>query len=96
MAQLTIQVTCVSTNSDVDGSEQITHLGGSGWRKVLSDIVFEIGSGVTEYFTVSNGEKAIVEVVRPKNLSPYLRTNKDNILKNNLLSLPRCPNHISS
>jgi len=85
-----LEVKCVVVERDHDSTERITQIGGDGWQKKLSDVVWELGLGSAAYYTSVDGERADVEVVSPQSGPSHLRTNKDDELTNNLLKLPRC------
>ena len=80
-----IQVTCIVTEQQPDGSERVSQLGGQGWQKMTSDVVYEIVLGVSIYYIVVAGERAEIHVVTPQGMTPYLRTSNDTTTNNNLL-----------
>jgi uncharacterized protein DUF3892 len=80
------EVTCVVIEGD-----RVAQIGGRDWgRKMLSDVIYEIGFGST-FFTNVDGKRANIEVKRDENDNPYLSTDRDDETTNNLLSLPDCP-----
>jgi hypothetical protein len=88
------EVKCVVTEDDQSGGVRITQLGGPGWQKKLSDVIFEIDLGSSRFFTLVYGVRAEVHKVMAEHDIPYVRTDKDNETTNNLLSLPACPKRL--
>ncbi len=88
---LKFKVTCVITEATEGDGQRITQIGGDGWQKKLSDVLYEIGLGTSCFYTFVDGERAEVHKVSPDQGDPYIRTDKDDETTNNLLKLPRCP-----
>jgi len=84
----------IVTETDPDGGDRITQLGGDGWQKKMSDIVFEIRLGTSTYYTFVNGERAEIHVVNDERSGPHVRTTQDNETTNNLLALPKSRNEL--
>jgi hypothetical protein len=81
------------TRSRKDSSGDITHLCGgpdAGWGPVpVADAITEIRSSAVIYFTSVGGDDAVVLVVDDPE-GPYLRTDPDASVENNLDALPDC------
>jgi hypothetical protein len=84
-----LQVTCV-TFSHPKRHENITYLGGGGWLKGRGRVISEIEVGVNDFYTLVDGKRAVVEVVKSTGQANYLRTRSDGQLSDDLLELPRC------
>lgn len=91
-----IEVTCVITEDDGTDNERIVQVGGNGWQKKVSDVVWEMDLGVAIYFTMVDGQRAEIHKVTPDYGPPYLRTDHDDENTNNLMALPRCPSALPS
>lgn len=70
--------------------EHITHLGTETSRYTKRGLIRRMDEG-KQYYTYEDGERAYLEVVRPKARDPYVRTQPDSMTEDNLLSLPKCP-----
>ena len=90
------EVKCVITERDVDGSDRIIQIGGNDWQEKLSDVLLKIGIKSSSYYTMIDGQRADILVVRPAIGDPYLRTSKDGHHTNNLLRLRPCANSLST
>jgi hypothetical protein len=84
-----VQVTCINKQPRNNAHEGITHLGGPGWRWTRQQIIESIQSHTNTFFTLVNGQRAEVGVVKGPN-GPYVQTHADNQWNNNLLALPEC------
>ena len=87
------QVKCIVSESDAAG-ERIAQVGGAGWQKKLSDVLYEMGLGVSTFYTFVDGVRAEIIRVAEGNELPYLRTTADTEQSNNLLLLPQCPRRL--
>lgn len=70
--------------------ESITYVGGDTWRESKGEAVRRLTRKVDTYFTKDGGARAAVTVVRGET-GDYLRSEKDGIPCDNLLSLPDFP-----
>jgi Protein of unknown function (DUF3892) len=84
------QVTCV-----VIESQRIVQIGGEGWQEKLSNVILQIGDHTQIYYTLVEGRRAEVEVVREEG-ETYLRSCEDGSTDNNLLSLPPCSKRLKT
>jgi uncharacterized protein DUF3892 len=84
-----LQVTCVNKEPRNNTHEGITHLGGSGWHWLRSQVIQMIESNTHSFYTLVNGKRANVGVVDGPN-GKYLRTYADGVWTDNLLALPEC------
>lgn len=86
-------VNCITKPNAFDPHTRIKALGGSqpsNWYKTEDEVIAAIGAGDT-FHTLVNGSWAKLEVVRPiDGRRPFLRTDADNSLLDNLLHLPQC------
>jgi uncharacterized protein DUF3892 len=100
------QITCINKPDRDSPHERITHIGNGQWRLTLDTAVGMIQSGRHAFFTLTPGTllsggpivRAEVRVVSGLASSllaghPYLRTYRDGIASDNLLSLPECPSY---
>ena len=92
-----VRITCITLSDTNALHEHITHVGSpqfnpSGSKWTVAQVVQAIESKLhTFYVTGSNGKRADVGVIDPKNGRPkYIRTYADGSWNNNLLSLPLC------
>jgi hypothetical protein len=81
------------TGTRKDSRGDVTHLCGgpnAGWDLVtVADAITQIRSGTVAYFTDIDGTEASVHVVESRG-RPYLRTDPDATVTNNLDELPDC------
>ena len=84
------QVTCISKQHRENPYEGITHLGGSGWKWTLTQVVDSIEAKSNTFYTLVNGKRADIGVVNGPS-GKYLRTYADGIWNDNLLALTECP-----
>jgi hypothetical protein len=74
-----------------DHLEHITHLGTAHSRYTKRGIVRRIEKDGKTYYTEEGGKRADLEVVIPAKGEKYVRTQRDSVTIDNLLSLPSCP-----
>jgi hypothetical protein len=92
MNQQTVEheVKCILTEDDHAAGMRIIQIGGDGWQKKLSDVIYELDFGCSTFFTYIDGVRAEIHKVSPASGSPYIRTDRDDENTNNLLNLPQC------
>ena len=86
-----LQVTCVNKPHRQSPHEHITHIGGPTWRITREDAIRRIDARADTFYTLVNGKRANVEVVREAGKHPYLKTKADGYWNDNLLALNDCP-----
>jgi hypothetical protein len=85
------QVSCVNKKDRMSKHEHITHIGdGLKWRLKREKAIEYVDANPNAFYTLVNGKKAYLGVVRPANGDPYLRTHADGYWNDNLLALPEC------
>ena len=84
-----LQVTCVVFGHP-KRYENITYLGGHGWLKSRGRVISEIDVGVNDFYTLVDGKRAVVQVVKSTEKANYVRTRSDGQLSDDLLELPTC------
>lgn len=91
------RVLCVNKPDRYSRHEHITHLGGtepSGdtWKFTREQVIFRIEMKIDTFYTLDDQteKRADVEVVREVGKPSYVRTVRDGIPTDNLLSLPAC------
>lgn len=85
-----IQITCISKQPRNNPYEGITHLGGSNRMWTRQQVVDSIDAKTNTFYTLVNGNRGNIGVVREAGQLPYLRTYADGKWNDNLLSLPEC------
>lgn len=97
---MAIKITCITKyqswecKSDWKPCESIKSVGGknvdgSKWTKLVSDVVKSIEDDKKDYYVEVDGKRADVKVVSREG-KKYIRTEKDDTTKDNLLSLESC------
>ncbi len=89
-----VQVMCVNKPNRYSTHEAITHLGGTaegGWRMAVTSVINTIRSGTNTFYTLVNGKRANIRIVRGTSGREHVQTEADGRLTNNLLELPECP-----
>jgi hypothetical protein len=91
------EVTCITkSNPNSKQHEHITHLGNTaeGWKQTREEVIRLIDAKIYTYFAKDpyTGKRSDVVVVRPAGAVPYVRTQADGTMNDNLLSLKQCPN----
>lgn len=85
------RILCVDLSHTGHGHEHITHVGGSGWRWTVAEAVASIKAKTNTFYVLDQyGNRANVGVVEPAGRPPYLRTYRDTVWTDNLLSLVSC------
>jgi hypothetical protein len=84
-----LQVTCITKPHPATRHEGITHLGGSGWRWAVAQVIQSIEARTNTFYTSVSGVRAKVEVVQGPT-GKYVRTHRDGRPTDNLLELPQC------
>jgi hypothetical protein len=83
------QITCVNKTPRDDAHDRIDNVGGSGWVLPEDEVIAQIENGQESYFVSVDG--ASVDVIVEKHQGhKYLKTERDGLQPNNLLSLPEC------
>jgi hypothetical protein len=85
----TRQVKCINKTDRYNRHERIKNLGGD-WGKVSeSDAISQIENKTNSYYVMAGGYTAnvIIEVHEGRK---YLKTDRDSVITDNLLSLPEC------
>ena len=92
-----VKIKCITLSGTNRIHEHITHVGSdqftpAGTKWTVEDVIYSIEHRLhTFYVTDSNGKRADVGVVDPKDgRKKYIRTYADGYYNNNLLSLPIC------
>ena len=87
-----VHVTCiVKVPHHYEQHYGITHLGGRGWVWwAWQQVISATQTGMHTFYTLVNGWRANIEVVNGPH-GPYLRTRRDGVPNDNLLSLDSCP-----
>lgn len=85
-----VRITCINKPNRNSSHENITHVGGSSWKWKSSDVIVSIENGTNTFYTMVNGKRADVHVIKGTN-GKHLRTYADGVLNDNLLALPECP-----
>jgi Protein of unknown function (DUF3892) len=84
------QVTCIAKLERSSSDEHITHIGGSWGKITREEAIRRIDSKQDEFYTQANNKRAVISVVRESGRDPYLRTDADDSVSNNLLDLGKC------
>jgi len=92
----TAEVKCINKRDRPNPHERITHIGGYGtsrWKLTQEDAIAKIERGEWNFYVTLPGKNRAVwiEVGVSRYGHKYLRTQGDDDLRNNLLSLPECP-----
>ena len=85
-----VRITCIRRPHPTSSTEDITHLG-TGlvfWTK--EQVISWIAGGQDTFYTLVDGKRADVVVVREPGKTPYLRTRAAGRFNDSLLSLPPC------
>ena len=87
-----VQVLCIRKSNPERSHEQITHLGGHGWKWPIAQVIRSIEAGDNTFFVLDprTRQRSVVMVVRPEGKRAYVRTHADGDLNDNLLMLPPC------
>ena len=92
------QITCITKPDRFSRHEHITQLGGidgSGqrWYYNREEVIRRIDNRTDRFWVIDplTARRANVEVIREVGKAPYVRTRRDGILTDNLLSLSPCP-----
>ena len=97
----TVQVKCINKRDRPNPHERITHIGGytnSQRRLTQEDAIGKIERREWNFYvTLPVGSRTVwVEVGVSQYGNKYLRTEGDDDTRNNLLSYPSAPDHLSS
>jgi hypothetical protein len=92
----TVQVKCVNKRDRPNPHERITNIGGVGatrWKITQEDAIGMIERGEWNFYValIGTNKSVWVEVAISRYGHKYLRTQGDDDIRNNLLSLPECP-----
>jgi hypothetical protein len=93
-----IEVKCITKPNLESKHEHITHVGNPAsappWRWTRAAVIAQIDAKTNTFHTVDpkTKKKAYIKVVRVPGRDPYIQTEADGILTDNLLHLPQCPN----
>ena len=85
-----VRITCIRRPHPTSPAEDITHLG-TGlvvWTK--DQVITWIDGGQDSFYTLVDGRRADVVVVREPGKAPYLRTRAAGRFNDSLLALPPC------
>jgi len=86
------QITCVTKRYRANPLEGITQLCGPGWGRLARDrVVTLIEARIHSFYTLIDGRRAEVAVVREPRRRGYLRTRADGEWNDDLLALPEMP-----
>jgi hypothetical protein len=84
------QITCITKHpTHEDRHRRIQAVGGSGFRDTEAEAIANVKRD-SQYYYVSEGGHSVWVIVRVHDGREYLKTQNDNFLPNNLLSLPEC------
>ncbi|MDB5198752.1 MAG: hypothetical protein JWO92_715 [Chitinophagaceae bacterium] len=88
------QISCINKSDRYNPHERITHVGGkdiygSKWRVTQQETIRRIESKESEYY-VHAGGRTVNVIVATHNGNKYIKTERDGIQPDNLLSLPEC------
>ena len=86
---ITRQVTCINKTHRSSPHERISHIGGVGWKMTSADAITGILNKNYHFFVSAGGYNTNV-IVKYHLSNPYLATEADTTLKDNLLSLDEC------
>ena len=87
----TLKVRCIRRDGE-DLDRRIDGIGGDGFYHVIENAIWNIQSNVHLYYTMVDGEVALLEVGKhPLTGRLFLQTAGDDYPDNNLLHLPECP-----
>ncbi len=94
MAQ-SVQISCINKSDRYNVHERIINIGGvnpdnTRWKMTEKSAIDYIESGKYQFY-VSVGHNSVWVVIAEHNGRKYLRTERDDVTSNNLLSLPECP-----
>lgn len=88
-----VHVSCINKQPRQNPYEGITHLGGpggGGWRWTREQVIASIERKENAFYTLVEGNRGDVGIVNGPS-GKYLRTYRDGMWNDNLLSLPECP-----
>lgn len=85
-----LRVTCATKAFPGTSDQHIIWLGGPGWGKTQIEVLRDIKYGVNSYYTLVNGRRAELEVVRDYSGREWVQTRPDYFAANNLYQLPPC------
>ena len=85
-----VQLTCVVKPHPDSPHEHITHVGTSHQTWLREQVISWIDGGIDSFYTVVQGKRAEVGIVRDAGNAPYLRTRAGGHWNDDLLALPQC------
>lgn len=83
------QITCINKTPRYDAHDRIRTVGGSWGRESQPQVIRDIENRTHSYFVSVNGYTVNV-IVATNNGNKYIKTERDNVQPDNLLSLPEC------
>lgn len=87
------QITCITKPHLMSSHEHITHVGnGAVWYETVAQVINCIRTGTDTFYVLDNNEhRADVQIVAASGSTrEYIRTVKDGVYTDNLLSLSQC------
>ena len=93
---LNIQIRCINKSDRPNPHERIINIGGvnpdgARWKRSQQQAIIDIETNTYQYFVSVNGQSVWVIIAVSKFGHKYLKTQSDDEVPNNLLSLPECP-----
>jgi len=90
------QVRCVNKSDRYNPHERIEHIGGlnqdgTRWKLTQQAAIEGIEDNKWDFYVLQNGREVEVIVAVSRYGNKYLKTEADDEMPNNLLSLPECP-----
>ena len=86
---ITRQITCINKTTRYDAHDRIRTVGGSWGTESQPEVIKQIEAKTHSYF-VSVGGNTVDVIVSTNNGNKYIKTTKDGVQPDNLLSLPEC------
>jgi hypothetical protein len=83
------QITCINKTPRYDAHDRIRTVGGSWGKESQPDVIKQIDAGTHNYY-VSVGGNTVKVIVATHNGNKYIKTERDYVQPDNLLSLPEC------
>lgn len=89
-----LQISCINKQNRSSAHERISNVGGtyagSRWKQTVTQVISNIENNVHSYY-VHVGLNEVDIIVATHSGNKYIKTRRDDIQPDNLLSLPECP-----